>query len=54
MKTLLSLPLVNWGMGAIIITVVFALVCLGLCAIIYNMVNSGKKKNQDTTKTLTE
>lgn len=41
------LPLVNWGMGTIIIGV-FALVCIVLTAIVMNMVK-GNKKNNDPT-----
>lgn len=39
------LPLVDWGMGTIIIGV-FALVCVILTAIVIGMLNSGKKKNK--------
>ncbi|WP_194851141.1 hypothetical protein [Nonlabens antarcticus] len=35
----ISLPLVNWGMGTILIGV-FALVCIGLVLVIYNMSRS--------------
>ncbi|MFC4635007.1 hypothetical protein ACFO3O_13885 [Dokdonia ponticola] len=46
MKNLI-LPLVNWGMGAIIIGV-FAIVCIVMIVVIYNLANSDKEKN-DTT-----
>ena len=39
------IPLVNWGMGTIIIGV-FALVCIVMAAVVYNLINSDKKKNQ--------
>ncbi len=37
------IPLVDWGMGTIIIGV-FAVVCIVLVILVFNMVNSGKKK----------
>ncbi|TVZ25526.1 hypothetical protein JM83_0450 [Gillisia sp. Hel_I_86] len=37
------LPLVNWGLGTIIIGV-FAVVCVILVLVVYNMMNSDKKK----------
>ncbi|MDT0555919.1 hypothetical protein [Patiriisocius hiemis] len=48
----LFLPLVDWGMGTIIIGV-FALVCVILTAIVIGMMNSGKKngsKNSNKTE----
>jgi len=42
------LPLVNWGMGTIIIGV-FALVCIALTAIVMRMVK-GDKRNKDSTE----
>jgi uncharacterized membrane protein len=47
MKTTSIIPLVNWGMGAIIIGV-FAVVCVVMVLIIYNMVNSDKKNSNET------
>lgn len=47
MKNLI-LPLVNWGMGAIIIGI-FAVVCIVMVVVIYNLANGDKKKN-DTTQ----
>lgn len=47
MKITSILPLVNWGMGAIIIGV-FAVVCIAMIWIVYSMVNSDKKKETDT------
>ena len=49
-----NLPLANWGNGTIMIGV-FALVCIVLVAVIYNMVNSKPvdqtdSKSQDTDK----
>ena len=46
MKYLANLPLVNWGMGSVII-VVFALVCIILIAVVYNMVKSDSEKKID-------
>jgi len=43
---LLFLPLVNWGMGTVIIGV-FALVCIVLTAIVMNMAKTDKKKNNE-------
>jgi|TARA_R100000306_G_scaffold260_4_gene628 Mg2+ and Co2+ transporter CorA len=37
------IPLVDWGMGTAII-VVFGVVCVVLVALVFNMVNSDKKK----------
>lgn len=48
MKNLIF-PLVNWSMGAIIIGV-FAIVCIVMVVVIYNLANSDKKSN-DTTHT---
>jgi Na+-translocating ferredoxin:NAD+ oxidoreductase RnfG subunit len=45
MKYLVNLPLVNWGMGSVIIGV-FALVCVILVAVVYNMVNSDSEKKE--------
>ena len=41
------LPLVNWEMGTLLI-VVFAIVCIVLVGIIYNMTQSGQKNTEDT------
>jgi len=38
-----NIPLVNWGMGTIIIGV-FALVCVILVLVVLNLMNSDKKK----------
>ncbi|WP_165605863.1 hypothetical protein [Flavivirga aquatica] len=43
MKNLI-IPLVNWGIGTIFIGV-FALVCVVLALVVYNMANSDKKNN---------
>ncbi len=40
------LPLVNWGMGTIIIGV-FAIVCIVMILVIYNLSNSGKKNEEN-------
>jgi len=48
MKTMF-LPLVNWGMGTIIIGV-FAVVCVVLVAVIYNLTRSTQKVNDDNNK----
>ena len=40
------IPLVDWGMGTALI-VIFALVCIGLTAIVLSFVFSGKKKSDD-------
>ena len=45
MKNLLITPLVNWGMGAAIIGV-FALVCVVMVLVVYNMANSKKDDNE--------
>lgn len=42
-----SLPLVNWGMGVIIIGV-FAIVCIAMAWIVYHMANSDKGKAKDS------
>lgn len=52
MNTLFSLPLVNWGMGVIIIGI-FALVCIVIAVVIYRMAN-GDKKTDTSDKTVTE
>ncbi len=44
---LTNLPLVDWGNGAFIITIVFALVCLLLVAAVLIMIAGGKKKKED-------
>ena len=36
-----NIPLVNWGMGSILIGV-FALVCIVMALVIYNMANNKK------------
>lgn len=41
MNTIFS-PLVNWGMGTVIIGV-FALVCVALVLVVYSLANSDKK-----------
>lgn len=43
MKTLITLPLVNWKMGAIIIGI-FAFVCILMVLIISSMIKGDKKK----------
>lgn len=48
MKTMF-LPLVNWGMGTIMIGV-FAVVCVVLVAVIYNLTRSTQKVNDDNNK----
>ena len=40
------IPLVDWGMGTALI-VVFALVCVGLTALVLSFVFGGKKKEDD-------
>ena len=40
-----NISLVNWGMGAAIIGV-FAVVCMVLMLIVFNMMNSDKKKKE--------
>lgn len=45
----LIIPLVNWGMGAILIGV-FALVCIIIALIVYNMVQSDKKDTKARTR----
>jgi ABC-type transport system involved in cytochrome bd biosynthesis fused ATPase/permease subunit len=47
MKITSIIPLVNWGMGAILIGV-FAVVCVVMVLVIYNMANSDKKDTTDT------
>jgi len=39
------LPLYNWTSGAIIMTVVFGLVCVGIVAALLLMMKVGKKKS---------
>ncbi|MGB5982298.1 MAG: hypothetical protein WBG46_09150 [Nonlabens sp.] len=46
----INLPLVNWGNGTIMIGV-FALVCIVLVTVIYNMVNSKPADQKDHSKT---
>ena len=41
-----NIPLVNWGMGSILIGV-FALVCIIIAIIVYNMANSNNKKDSE-------
>ncbi|MGJ8684680.1 MAG: hypothetical protein ACSHWW_08655 [Nonlabens sp.] len=41
------LPLVDWTMGAVLIGF-FALVCIGLVAIVMSMMKSDKKKEENT------
>ncbi len=50
MKNLLNLPLVNWGMGSAIIGV-FALVCVILVVVVYNMVTSDSEKKENDENT---
>lgn len=52
MKTI-TLPLVDWGMGAILIGV-FALVCVVLVLVVYSMSRGDKKKSDTTDETSTE
>ena len=40
---------VNWSNGAIIMTVVFGLVILGLVYAVMSMINNGKKKEDETS-----
>lgn len=47
MKITSILPLVNWGMGAILIGV-FAVVVIAMIWIVYSMVNSDKKNTKET------
>lgn len=49
----LSLPLVNWGMGTIFIGV-FALVCIILVAVIYNLSREPSNVKNDTDKVVNE
>ncbi|MGB0980576.1 MAG: hypothetical protein ACPGUH_00620 [Winogradskyella sp.] len=49
MKTMI-LPLVNWGMGIVIIGV-FAIVCIVMALVVYNLANSEKKTNNTPTDT---
>jgi len=44
MKTNLIIPLANWGVGTALI-VVFAVVCIGLTAVVLTMIYGGKKKD---------
>ena len=41
-----TIPLVNWGMGSILIGV-FALVCIVMAVVIYNMANADKKDSEN-------
>jgi|GEM_PF-850001 len=52
MKTLF-LPLVNWGMGTFIIGV-FAVVCIVLIAVIYNLTRSGTAKGKGSSSDVKE
>ncbi len=40
------IPLVDWGMGTALI-VIFALVCIGLTALVLSFVFGGKEKPED-------
>jgi len=40
-----TIPLVNWGMGTIIIGV-FVLVCIVLVLVVFSLMNSDKKKKE--------
>jgi ABC-type transport system involved in cytochrome bd biosynthesis fused ATPase/permease subunit len=51
MNTLTVIPLVNWGMGAIIIGV-FALVCIAMALVVYKMANSDKKRPKDKSQSV--
>ena len=42
------IPLVDWGMGTALI-VIFALVCIGLTALVLSFVFGGKKKTDDNS-----
>ena len=42
---LLFLPLVNWGMGAVLIGV-FAVVCILIVAVVMNLVKGDKKDDK--------
>ncbi len=44
----LFIPLADWGVGTALIAV-FALVCIGLTAIVLSMVFSGKKKDDSNS-----
>jgi cell division protein FtsX len=44
-----NLIYVNWSNGAIIMTVVFGLVILGLVYAVMSMMNNGKKKEDETS-----
>ncbi|MDR9400703.1 MAG: hypothetical protein RI558_04715 [Psychroflexus sp.] len=44
-----NLIYVNWSNGAIIMTVVFGLVILGLIYAVMSMMNKGKKKEDETS-----
>lgn len=44
-----NLIYVNWSNGAIIMTVVFGLVILGLVYAVISMMNNGKKKEDETS-----
>ena len=45
---MLDLIYVNWSNGAIIMTVVFGLVIAGLVYAVISMMNSGKKKDDES------
>ena len=47
---MLDLLYVNWSNGAIIMSVVFGLVILGLVYAVISMIDSGKKKSTKATK----
>jgi hypothetical protein len=40
------IPLVDWGMGSILIGV-FAVVCIVIALVVYNLANSDKKDDTD-------
>lgn len=42
------LPLVNWGMGVIIIGI-FAIVCIVMAVVVFNLANSDKKEDDTPT-----
>jgi len=49
MKNLTSIPLVNWGMGVILIGV-FAVVCIVIALVVYNMARGDKKAGDKTNE----
>ncbi|MGJ8667267.1 MAG: hypothetical protein ACSHW7_12935 [Patiriisocius sp.] len=47
----LFLPLVNWGIGTVIIGV-FAVVCIVIVLVVYSLANGDKKKDGDSESNL--